>query len=427
MRKETVALALVLHAGLAWAQVAPSNSAKPSRTVVLSGPAPLAPPDATPGAGADCFSDAPPRCERKRRFWVNGEYLYWWIKGAPLPVPLLTSSAPADSGILGRPSTQIVIGGDSLDNDERGGGRFSAGFWLDAEQRLGLEGSYLFLGSRSANHFASVPGDRAGVVIAVPFQDANPATSGESSALVSSPNAFSGSADLRVASRLWGAELNGLVGLGVGRRWRTDLLVGFRYLDLAESLNFRTSSPDFPPATPDDVFVTFDGFDARNRFYGGQLGARVEWRSSRFFVRATGKVALGSVRQEVDIGGNLRTNDFTGSTGPPMTFPGGYFAQRTNVGTYGQNQFAVVPEATISVGYEVTRRARVFVGYTFLYLSEAARPGNQLDRVINSSQSESILFTPTPGGLVGPRRPAFGFRDDDFWAQGINFGLELRF
>jgi hypothetical protein len=425
--KEVSALAvLVLHAGLGFGQVLPTNSAKPSRTVVLSGPAP-APESAAPQCGAECFCDLPPRCERRRRFWANGEYLYWWIKDAPVPVPLLTSSAPDDAGILGRPSTRVVLGGDRLDTDERSGGRFSAGFWLDQERRAGLEGTYLFLGSRAVNHFASVPGDRQDLVIAVPFQETGPAAPGESSALVSFPSAFSGAADLRIATRLWGAEANGLLGLWRGERWRGDLLVGFRYLQLVESLTFLTSSPDFPPFTPDDLFVTFDGFDARNRFYGGQLGARVEWAAGRFFVRATGKIALGSVRQEVGIGGALRTNDFTGSTGPAMAFPGGYFAQRTNIGAYSQSQFAVVPEVSINVGYEVTRWARVFVGYTFLYLSEAARPGNQIDRVINSTQSETILFTPTPGRLVGPRRPAFDFRDDDFWAQGINFGLELRF
>jgi hypothetical protein len=28
---------------------------------------------------------------------------------------------------------------------------------------------------------------------------------------------------------------------------------------------------------------------------------------------------------------------------------------------------------------------------------------------------------------VGPARPAFGFRETDFWAHGVNFGLEFKY
>jgi putative beta barrel porin BBP7 len=39
-------------------------------------------------------------------------------------------------------------------------------------------------------------------------------------------------------------------------------------------------------------------------------------------------------------------------------------------------------------------------------------------------------LVPTTGNVgppVGPIRPAFTSKDTDFWAQGVNFGLELRF
>jgi hypothetical protein len=31
------------------------------------------------------------------------------------------------------------------------------------------------------------------------------------------------------------------------------------------------------------------------------------------------------------------------------------------------------------------------------------------------------------GPLMGAARPAFNFNETDFWAQGLNFGLELRY
>ena len=51
------------------------------------------------------------------------------------------------------------------------------------------------------------------------------------------------------------------------------------------------------------------------------------------------------------------------------------------------------------------------------------RPGTAIDRTINFSQSPVF----STGTLVGPARPAFTFKDSDFWAQGINFGLEFRY
>ena len=52
------------------------------------------------------------------------------------------------------------------------------------------------------------------------------------------------------------------------------------------------------------------------------------------------------------------------------------------------------------------------------------RPGEQIDVAVNSTQvPTSVLFGP----LTGPARPAFNFRQSDFWAQGLNLGLEFRF
>jgi hypothetical protein len=52
-----------------------------------------------------------------------------------------------------------------------------------------------------------------------------------------------------------------------------------------------------------------------------------------------------------------------------------------------------------------------------LYLSEVLRPGDQLGLPLD--------LTPLIGlpGAVGP--VAFRFLETDFWAQGVNFGLEF--
>ena len=75
-----------------------------------------------------------------------------------------------------------------------------------------------------------------------------------------------------------------------------------------------------------------------------------------------------------------------------------------------RDPFAVVPEFTFSVGYDVTRNLRVFVGYTFLYLSDAVRPSEQFDALRQS-----------------PHSSIFPIPSSDFWGQGLSFGLEFRF
>jgi hypothetical protein len=98
---------------------------------------------------------------------------------------------------------------------------------------------------------------------------------------------------------------------------------------------------------------------------------------------------------------------------------GGLYAQPTNIGRQTKDPFAVVPEFTFQVGYDVTKNFRVFVGYTFLYISNVARPGSQVDPVLNVSQ--------VVGPFAGPLRPARIFNESTFWAQGINFGAEYRY
>ena len=64
--------------------------------------------------------------------------------------------------------------------------------------------------------------------------------------------------------------------------------------------------------------------------------------------------------------------------------------------------FAVLPEADVVLGYQLTDTGRIFAGYTFWYLSDVARPGAVLRRGFPDAGSE-------------------------FWMQGIQMGLELRF
>jgi hypothetical protein len=60
-----------------------------------------------------------------------------------------------------------------------------------------------------------------------------------------------------------------------------------------------------------------------------------------------------------------------------------------------------------------------------MYWSQVVRPGSQIDRNINLSQS--VILGNTNGILTGPASPMPLFNRTDFWAQGLSVGFELRF
>jgi hypothetical protein len=356
------------------------------------------------------------------RFWLKAEALYWWTKAAPVPVPLVTLGDPGDAvpGALGQPGTSILLGNQGVSLPGRGGGRFTLGFTLDPEQVAAFEATYFFIGTSSKSQSVFSDGSPGSALLGIPFFD--PVAAGESATFLSNPGAFAGNALLTVNSFFQGADANLLVNLQNSAGWRVDGLGGFRYLNLQENLLFQTNSPAV--TGPADVFQTFDHFQTTNNFYGGQLGARASYDNSRLFVSATGKLALGAMQEYASVNGAIFTNDFNGF-GPVQSFPGGYFAQPTNMGSQSRTAFAIVPEANLNVGIRMSPWATFVVGYTFLYVNSVARPGDQIDRVINPSQAPSI--NGSPASLVGPARPALSVHDTDFWVQGLNFSLELRY
>ena len=207
-----------------------------------------------------------------------------------------------------------------------------------------------------------------------------------------------------------------------GSNWRVEALGGFKYLRLRETLLFTTDSPNLSPPFPADVYHTTDQFDVTNNFFGAQLGARAKADWGPVFLNGVVKVGLGVMRQTLSIDGTLTTNDFN-NVQTPITYPaGGYFATPTNVGERTRNEFGVVPEVGLNLGYRLTPWASVVVGYTFLYANTVLRAPNQLPRAVNYSSFNAPPTLPT-----GPQEPSFRYKSSDFWAQGLNVGMAFRF
>jgi hypothetical protein len=337
----------------------------------------------------------------------------------------VTSGDPASQGILGQPGTQVMFVGDyCADESARSGIRVMAGTWLGCEQTCGVEIGAFYLFERDD---VRVFGSDLSTFLARPFFSLN--DSEEASEITSLTGLSRGYTTVRMPLEFWGAEINGIHQLCCGCACRVDLLTGFRYLDLDEAAGIdewiRVEDTLPPEFSQFDRFAgatisVQDRFATRNQFYGGQVGidgavARGPWQLG---VRA--KLGLGVTRQTVDINGS-QTIGFP--TGVVETFNGGLLALPTNIGRYHDNEFAVVPEVAANIGYRFSDCIMVYAGYTFLYWSRVVRPGDQIDRVVDVTQIPN--FAPPGVPSTGIARPTVLFSQTDFWAQGLNLGVEL--
>jgi hypothetical protein len=384
--------------------------------------------------------------EAEKRFWVSTEYLVWEMKGERVPALATTSSPftdvvfPQSRGVLNQPGTSVLFGDSVLKRGRFSGGRVVAGFWLNADRTIGVEGSYFFLQARSLNFSASSSGGPGSRLISRPFFNVN--ANLESSTFVAVPtlNAFgaspintSGSIFISAPTHLQGAESNLVFKLGREEESSSEVLAGFRYLSLKEQLNIVTSTNYNIPAEAQKPFLGLGGvmdksdqFATSNSFFGGQVGVRTGYGLRRLNLELSGKLAFGVNQERVEINGSTtylarRTNSAPVGFG----FAGGVLALPTNIGHYARNKFTFFPEGSVRLSYALKGHLSAFVGYELLYLTNVLRPGEQIDRTVNPFLIPLELSFEVNN--FPPFRPSFSFKDSSFWAQGLMTGVRLRF
>ncbi len=287
--------------------------------------------------------------------------------------------------------------------------RYTLGNWLDADHTVGIEGSGFVLENR-VSRFAA--GSDASGNPPLYFPAFNVATGGERGLPISDPlRLFAGNVFASSSLQLWGTEVNGIFCLVSQPNLQFSVLAGFRYMDLHESLQIENPSQDLLFL---NTQIANDRFDTRNQFYGGQLGARLAWQLGGLCVDVTGKVALGSTQQVVNVNGNITEIALPGGFAPtPGIFPGGIFAQPSNIGRRTANEFTVLPSAEVKLAYQITPWLRASAGYDFLYWNQVVRPGDQIDHFVNPTQN-AVLGA---GVLTGPAAPVPLFNRSDFWRR----------
>ncbi len=352
----------------------------------------------------------------QNRLWLRSEYLLWWAKGSDAPA-LVTSSpvgtTPGMSGILGEPGTTTLFGDSNVTDNLRPGGRFTLGYWLTPSQRFGIEADYVFLGNATTRYQAD---SSTMPILARPYYDM--AADSNAALLVAHPDFLSGSVAVDATSDFQSAELLCRGAIFQRCRDRLDFVVGYRFAQVDDGLAIHQFSEwtraqgVIPAGTTKDIT---DDFSTTNQFHGGQLGVVYQERMGQWSLQMLAKLGLGNTHSRVQIDGQTITTLPNGVSG---TFEGGLLAQSSNIGTYERNSFSVMPELGVMIGYDITCRLRATFGYTFLYWSKVARPGDQIDTSLAQLPPEPTI----PGG-----GPIFAFDTTDYWAQGISFGLDFRF
>ncbi|MBN1590751.1 MAG: BBP7 family outer membrane beta-barrel protein [Pirellulales bacterium] len=410
------------------------------------------------------------------QYWFRADYLLWRTRGVDL-VPLVTTSDVEDQGIIGNDTTRILFGNDRINGDSHSGTSIKFGWWFHCGRTAGVEFDFLTLGERGTDFYYS-SSSTGYPLYARPFDDVNPESLGSNAELISETPWLRGTVDGRVDEYFHSAGVNLRLNLcchepccscgcsedcgecceeecgdgsccsemectraavycrGLGSllerfrpsRYRVDLIAGYRHYQLNDSLRVNESSlvlQNHDLLRAGTTIDLFDEFRSRNEFHGGELGVIAQIYRGCWSFEFLAKMALGNNSQVVTINGQT-TIDTHQQGDEPAVYGSGMLAMKNgtegNIGRYTNDDFVVIPQFGAEIGYQMTCHMRAYVGYNLIYWANVARAAEQVDYTLNSE-----YFPPANPQPSGAARPAFAWEDSNFWAQGLNLGLEYRF
>ena len=357
------------------------------------------------------------------RFWIQLDYLRWRTDGSNLPALVTTSPTTApllpqsEAGVLGLSTTSILAGGTEINDGSTNGARWRSGMWC-RDGQIAFEGEFFRLSGENRAYGASSDGS---VILARPYF--NVLNGEEASHLIAFPDTFAGNIGINAQSKLRSALINGRISLIPVNKFcedpcnppdRIDWIVGYRYLDLQDSVSFTENRTSLPG--PSSTTVISESFESRNELQALQLGIVYTARFQRAWMESLMRVAVGNNRQQIRIRGDTATTGVSGST------PGGVLALSSNIGDYKRKKFVMAPELGLNFGIRLTRCLHATLGYSVLFFPGVARASDQINTDLNGS------LIPSDGGPAsGPLRPEFQYVDSSYWAQGVNLGAEFNF
>jgi hypothetical protein len=362
--------------------------------------------------------------------WLSADYTVGWLPRTTYPALVTTSPAgvpQASAGILGRNTTNLLLGMAPFGTSFSNGGHLDAGVGLMDGLTVELTGFFLLSGR--ADFHAASNGNNNSAPIARPFFE--PITGQEAAAFVAFPGRLAGSIDVHLHTILWG--IDGTVVERFHFGLPVTLGLGFRYLNLSDTLAIdQTTAAVSAPALSfngklipltDSVQIT-DSFRTQNQFIGPQLSLRYQKVFDPLSVEVLAKLALGSTQETIVIAG--ASSHLSPASQVLATGNGGFLAAPSNIGTYTNGVFSVVPELNLKLGYHLNRNLNVFVGYDFLCWTNVVRASEPIDRTVNLTQiPTAAVFNPNFGPPGSPSPPTF--RSADLIVHSIKVGLEWKF
>jgi hypothetical protein len=312
----------------------------------------------------------------------------------------------------------VLFGNEEVNDGDRFGGRFHLGYFLDENGCVMLAADLFALEDDETTFEATSAGDP---ILARPFFNVD-GIGGPDAELVAFPDVISGTVAVHAETDVWGG------GAYYRKAWmrscgrRLDFLAGYRFLRLDDTLTITESlvaGPNEGSVAQGTTFDIFDRFDVDNEFHGGEIGLLYEMEGCRWSLSFLRRVAFGATSHDVRIDGQTVT--VVPATPPSSSvLGGGLLAQPTNIGEYDDSDFAVLPEVGATLLYKLNSCCRVGMGYTFMYLSDVARAGDQVDLTVNGQ----LLDGNFP---VDPARPSFVLADTSLWIQGLSFMFDYRY
>ncbi len=171
-------------------------------------------------------------------------------------------------------------------------------------------------------------------------------------------------------------------------------LFGFRFISLRETMNQVGVDSGGGIGTPRTTTIYSK---VENRVFGPSIGARAEYRHSRFTIGAEPKFTFGFNRDTDQV----RTDQLFEATDP------------TIVSVQKNNEFSPTFQLSLYAKLNVTEHLRCFVGYDYLFIGQVSRAYDIID--YNEDRSAA---NPATGTKVRQEHSKFS-------ADGITGGIEL--
>lgn len=376
------------------------------------------------------------RCPRPPVMIFRAEYLGWWIRSAPVAVPLVSTTsnfAGGELGAQGQPGTTFPVpaGSNSIDYGYLSGVRAAWGIAPDFCPPIEVSG---FTFTRNFKVFGGGSTDASGQYLARPIRLTDVAGPGgglNTVEFVNVPGFAAGQVDVFSRLSFWNVETNVFFNFADNGTIRMDLILGYRHMDLYESLqinntiNGTNASVNFGGSSFGNGAGTFvrDAFNGRNMFDGGQIGVRSIVNFGGLKVFGDFKLAMGANNQFLNIDGSSTLNQNIAGAGA-QTLPGGILALPSNIGAYSHSHFSIIPEVSLSLSYQATQHIRLYGGYNFLYWTNVIRPGDYVNNNVDGRQiptDQNFIAGVKGNSPAGPTT----FQMRDFFAHGFFAGVEI--